>query len=131
MEPSENGNSDTHRPGASANGAGAHMNDSAATGNGATLNGNGPHANGAAVSENAGLSAKRRLGLAFGPTYEEATLGLPNYWYPVMFSVQIGKRPKALKILGQEIVLTRVKKKVYVLENRCPHVGIPLHNGRF
>src|SRR6478672_8343721 len=114
MEPSENGNSSTNGRGASANGNGVHVN---GNGNGSYVNGNGAHATGTATSENASLSAKRRLGLAFGPTYEEATLGLPNYWYPVMFSVQLGKRPKALKILGQEIVLTRVKKKVYVLEN--------------
>ncbi len=97
-----------------------------------SVNGNGNgHWNGHVVSENAQLSAKRRTGLAFGPTYEEAALGLPNYWYPVMFSVQIGKRPKPMKLLGQDIVFTRVKGKVYALEDRCPHRGIPLHNGKF
>ncbi len=25
---------------------------------------------------------------------QQAAIGLPNYWYPVMFSVQLGKRPK-------------------------------------
>ncbi|MBM3941220.1 MAG: hypothetical protein FJ318_10175, partial [SAR202 cluster bacterium] len=55
-------------------------------------------------SEQRELSAKRRLGLAFGPTYEQAALGLPNYWYPVMFSVTLGKRPRPFTLLGQHIV---------------------------
>jgi phenylpropionate dioxygenase-like ring-hydroxylating dioxygenase large terminal subunit len=119
MEASSNGNVHVNGSGAGANSNGAHV------------NGNGAHANGTLISENSQLSAKRRLGLAFGPTYEEAALGLPNYWYPVMFSVQIGKRPKAVKLLGKDLVLTRVKRKVYALEDRCPHRGIPLHNGKF
>ena len=93
--------------------------------------GNGASANGQVVSENAELSAKRRTGLAFGPTYEQAALGLPNYWYPVMFSVQLGKRPKAVKLLGQELVFVRYRKEAYALADRCPHRGIPLHNGKF
>src|SRR5688572_19349660 len=116
---------------ASTNGNGS----SSASGNGASANGNGAGANGngngAVASENAQLSAKRRLGLAFGPTYEDAVMGLPNYWYPVMFSVQLGKRPKPMKLLGQDLVFVRHNKKVYALANRCPHRGIPLHNGKF
>jgi phenylpropionate dioxygenase-like ring-hydroxylating dioxygenase large terminal subunit len=96
-------------------------------GNGASSNGS----NGHLASENADLSAKRRLGLAFGPTYEQATMGLPNYWYPTIFSVQLGKRPKPMRLLGKDLVFVRHKKKAYALENRCPHRGIPLDNGKF
>ncbi|MBM3940762.1 MAG: hypothetical protein FJ318_07745, partial [SAR202 cluster bacterium] len=56
------------------------------------------------VDDQRDLSAKRRTGLAFGPTYEQAALGLPNYWYPVMFSVTLGKRPRPFTLLGQHIV---------------------------
>src|SRR5438309_528357 len=111
---------------ASVNGNGGSSN-----GHSAPVNGNGASGNGHSVSENSQLSAKRRLGLAFGPTYKQAAMGLPNYWYPAMFSVQLGKRPKHVKMLGQDLVFVRFKKKVYVLEDRCPHRGIPLHNGKF
>jgi phenylpropionate dioxygenase-like ring-hydroxylating dioxygenase large terminal subunit len=77
------------------------------------------------------LSSKRRTGLAFGPTYEQAAIGLPNYWYPVMFSVQLGKRPKPYTLLGQNLMFVRRQNKAYALENRCPHRGIPLHQGKF
>ena len=77
------------------------------------------------------LSSKRRTGLAFGPTYEQAAIGLPNYWYPVMFSVQLGKRPKPYTLLGQNLMLVRRQGRAYAIENRCPHRGIPLHQGKF
>src|SRR6266849_4656018 len=111
--------------------ASVNSNGSSTNGHSASTNGNAASINGHAVSENAQLSAKRRLGLAFGPTYEEAAMGLPNYWYPAMFSVQLGKRPKAVKMLGQDLVFVRFNKKAYALEDRCPHRGIPIHNGKF
>jgi len=77
------------------------------------------------------LSSKRRTGLAFGPTYEQAALGLPNYWYPVMFSNQLGKRPKPYTLLGQNVMFVRRQGRAYAIENRCPHRGIPLHQGKF
>ena len=76
-------------------------------------------------------SAKRRTGMGWGPTYEEAAIGLPNYWYPAMFSVQLGKRMKPMTLLGQNLVFVRHNKKAYALENRCPHRGIPLHQGKY
>ena len=76
------------------------------------------------------LSSKRRTGLAFGPTYEQAAIGLPNYWYPVMFSVQLGKRPKPYTLLGQNLLFIRRQGRAYATENRCPHRGIPLHQGK-
>ena len=83
------------------------------------------------AGEQGELSSKRRTGLAFGPTYEQAAIGLPNYWYPVMFSVQLGKRPKPYTLLGQNILFVRRQNRAYALENRCPHRGIPLHLGKF
>jgi phenylpropionate dioxygenase-like ring-hydroxylating dioxygenase large terminal subunit len=93
--------------------------------------GNGSKSVNGSASPNATIPTKAAKGMAWGPTYEEAASGLPNYWYPIMFSVQMGKRLKPMKILGQDIVLVREKGKIYALSNRCPHRGIPLSNGKF
>lgn len=82
------------------------------------------------ASEQQELSAKRRTGLAFGPTYEAATVGLPNYWYPVLLTVQLGKRPKPVTLLAQNLMFIRRQGRAYAIENRCPHRGIPLHHGK-
>src|SRR5579872_4418770 len=63
------------------------------------------------------------------PRYESAVTGFPEYWYPVGFSRDIGKRPRGLTILGEKIVLLRDRGRVYALNDRCPHRGIPLSAG--
>ena len=55
--------------------------------------------------------------------------GMRNYWYPVMFSGKLGKKPARIKALGEEIVLVRHQGKPHALLNRCPHRGAPLHLG--
>lgn len=82
------------------------------------------------LADQGDLSSKRRTGLAFGPTYEGAALGLPNYWYPAMYAVQLGKRAKPMTMLGQNILFIRRAGRAYSIENRCPHRGIPLHQGK-
>ena len=64
------------------------------------------------------------------PRYAAAELGLRNYWYPVMWSRDLGRRPTALKLCGELIMLLREPGKVYALYNQCPHRGIPLSVGR-
>lgn len=65
------------------------------------------------------------------PRYQKAALGLRNYWYPALFSNRIKGKPVGLKILGEELVFVRRDGKVYCLEGRCRHRGLPLSEGRF
>ena len=64
------------------------------------------------------------------PRYDEAVLGLRHYWYPVLESRRLGKRPRALTLLGETIVLVRDGGTAYALNDRCPHRGVKLSMGR-
>jgi nitrite reductase/ring-hydroxylating ferredoxin subunit len=64
------------------------------------------------------------------PCYEAANEGFCNYWYPVVESRKLGKAPKAVRVLGENIVLIRDGDKVRALHNRCPHRGVQLSAGR-
>lgn len=57
-------------------------------------------------------------------------LGLRNYWYPVLAGWRLRRKPRALKILGEEIVLYRDGGHVYALSDRCPHRGARLSQGK-
>lgn len=66
------------------------------------------------------------------PRYEAAVLGFPHYWYPVMHSRQVGRKPTSITLLGERLVLIREggrKGKVYALHDRCLHRGVPLSLG--
>lgn len=64
------------------------------------------------------------------PVYSGAALGLPGcYWYPVMWSRQIGSRPVPIQLLGHRLVLIRDAGRAYALADRCPHRGVPLSLG--
>ena len=56
-------------------------------------------------------------------------LGLHNFWYPAARTKEIGKKPVAVKLLGEEVALFREEGKVYALHDRCPHRGMPLSAG--
>ena len=56
--------------------------------------------------------------------------GFRNYWYPVLPAWRLGRRPKAVKVLGEDIVLFRDGGKVYALDDRCPHRGAKLSVGK-
>ena len=61
------------------------------------------------------------------PRYEAADLGLRNYWYPVAWSKTLKeKKPEAVRILGEDIMLLRADGKVSALHDRCPHRGVRL-----
>jgi phenylpropionate dioxygenase-like ring-hydroxylating dioxygenase large terminal subunit len=57
-------------------------------------------------------------------------LGFRNYWYPVIGSRQVGQKPVAVRLLGDNIVLFRAHGKVSALADRCPHRGTMLSRGR-
>jgi len=57
-------------------------------------------------------------------------LGFRNYWYPVLAAWRLRRRPKAVKILGEDIVLFRDGGKIHALSDRCPHRGSRLSQGK-
>ncbi len=63
--------------------------------------------------------------------YDRAVLGFRNYWYPACFSREVTeRRPKAVKLLGDEVVFIRRQGRVYALADECPHRGTRLSRGK-
>jgi phenylpropionate dioxygenase-like ring-hydroxylating dioxygenase large terminal subunit len=61
----------------------------------------------------------------------ENMMFLRNSWYVAGWDHEIGRALKAVKILGEEIVLYRkTDGKVAALEDACPHRKLPLSMGR-
>ena len=57
-------------------------------------------------------------------------LGFRNYWYPVLLSGDLRSRPKAIKVLGEDIVVFRDAGKTFALRDRCAHRGARLSQGK-
>ena len=57
---------------------------------------------------------------------------LRNYWQPVALAEELdGPRPvKAVRLLGEDLVLFREGKSYGLLERHCPHRGADLAYGR-
>jgi nitrite reductase/ring-hydroxylating ferredoxin subunit len=55
--------------------------------------------------------------------------GLLEYWHPVLTAREVQKKPKAVRLGGQDIVVYRDAGKLYALEDRCPHRGVKLSLG--
>lgn len=64
------------------------------------------------------------------PTYEAASLGFRNYWYPVAWADAITDKPYPIQLLNERIVLVRDGDDIFGLHDRCPHRGIPLSLSR-
>jgi len=60
------------------------------------------------------------------PKYEAAELGFRNFWYPVTWSRRVGRRPLAIKLLGEPLMLIRDGGRAHALHDRCLHRGVPL-----
>src|SRR6185503_4430084 len=56
-------------------------------------------------------------------------LGFANYWYPVMFSSRLGRKPVSMRVLGDPLLFFRHEAKAYALRDECPHRGAPLRLG--
>lgn len=56
-------------------------------------------------------------------------MGFRNYWYPVILSRDLKKRPVRRRLLGEDIVFWRDGGKVHALADRCPHRGASLSQG--
>jgi phenylpropionate dioxygenase-like ring-hydroxylating dioxygenase large terminal subunit len=63
------------------------------------------------------------------PRYQKAVMGLRNYWYPAMLAGRVKKKPVPIKMLGEELMVLREGDKVYCLQGRCAHRGVPLWEG--
>ena len=57
-------------------------------------------------------------------------LGFRNYWYPVLAAWRLRRRPKAVKLLGEEVVLYRDGGRIYALKDQCAHRGARLSRGK-
>ena len=57
-------------------------------------------------------------------------LGFRNYWYPVLAAWRLRRRPKAVKLLGEDVVLFRDGGKVHALRDQCAHRGARLSKGK-
>lgn len=51
------------------------------------------------------------------------------HWHPVLADDALGSTPRAVKVLGTEIVLFRTRDGVAALRDRCPHRGVRLSTG--
>ena len=81
---------------------------------------------------NAPMSMPTKTPPTAGDVYAKTALpetGLRNYWYPVLAGWRLGKKPRAVKILDEDIVLFRDAGKIHALQDRCPHRGAQLSQG--
>ena len=80
-----------------------------------------------------GGDAKKATGRAdwsSWPAYDAAASGLRNYWYPVYWSAEVGRKPVGVTVCGEKIMLQRDQHGVaHALHDRCPHRGVPLSMG--
>ena len=57
--------------------------------------------------------------------YVQAKLGFRNYWYPALFSHELeGDTPKAVRLLGENVLLRRVDGKPRAVVDQCLHRGV-------
>jgi carbazole 1,9a-dioxygenase terminal dioxygenase component len=58
--------------------------------------------------------------------YFEASLGFRNHWYPAFFSRQLKEGEcRGQVMLGERILFKRIDGRVYAIEDRCAHRGVP------
>ncbi len=59
-------------------------------------------------------------------SYIAAKLGFKNHWYPALKSADLEEgEPRAVKLLGDPLLLNRVDGVAYALRDRCLHRGVP------
>jgi phenylpropionate dioxygenase-like ring-hydroxylating dioxygenase large terminal subunit len=61
---------------------------------------------------------------------EGLKFGLPNYWYPILESHQLGDKPTCIERFGEKLAVWRDKDgRAAVFHNHCPHRRAPLSLG--
>ena len=63
------------------------------------------------------------------PRYNAAVVGFRNYWYPVIWTRQLKRKPVPILLLDERIMFLRDQGQVYALHDRCVHRGVPLSIG--
>ena len=58
-----------------------------------------------------------KRGVSRYPNYDAAVLGFRNYWYPVMRSSELGRKPKAMTLFGEKIMFFRDQGRACALED--------------
>ena len=59
--------------------------------------------------------------------YFEADLGFRNHWYPAFFGKHLAEgKCLGQEMLGERILFKRIDGRVYAIEDRCAHRGVPL-----
>lgn len=53
-----------------------------------------------------------------------------SHWHPVLLERELGARPKAVTLHGQDLVLFRTSRGLGVLDDSCPHRRARLSDGR-
>jgi nitrite reductase/ring-hydroxylating ferredoxin subunit len=86
-------------------------------------------ATGPATGQGGQTSASGRSYWHAWPHYDAAEVGLRNFWYPVVWSREVSGKPISVTLLGEKVALVRDKGKVFALNDRCPHRGVPLSSG--
>src|ERR1043165_3906195 len=57
--------------------------------------------------------------------------GLPNHWFPILRSSELGAAPQRLKRFAEDLVLWRdANGKPHLFQDRCPHRGTSLSLGK-
>lgn len=72
----------------------------------------------------------RRRDVSIWPRYAAAEAGLRNYWYPVMWSRGLRRKPVRVQLCGESIMLIRERGRAFAFFDQCPHRGVPLSVGR-
>jgi phenylpropionate dioxygenase-like ring-hydroxylating dioxygenase large terminal subunit len=62
--------------------------------------------------------------------YDVPKQGFENYWYPIICTRELKRKPKAVRLVGRDIVLFRDAGKLFALDDRCPHRGVQLSLGQ-
>ena len=84
------------------------------------------------VRERAATDGQNGAAVKGKTPYDRAVLGFRNYWYPACRSKEVRERkPKAMKLLGDEVVFLRRNGKAYALADECPHRGTRLSRGKY
>ncbi|ARM34926.1 Rieske 2Fe-2S domain-containing protein [Legionella longbeachae] len=56
-------------------------------------------------------------------------MNLKNQWLPVAWVKEIKTRPQRFLLCNMPLVIFKLEEKVIVLQDRCPHRGVPLSEG--
>ena len=62
--------------------------------------------------------------------YDRAVAGFKNYWYPALGEREVGRHPKRMILLGEPIAFVRRGRKVYAVQDECPHRGARMSLGK-